>query len=112
MQPPRTRRSVIPDDYLVYLQEIEVTEGISEDPITFEQAMKSEQSNLWHNKAMVDELKFMQINNVWTLVHALENVKAIGCKWVPKTKKDSVGKIERYRARLVAKGFTQTKGID
>lgn len=39
-------------------------------------------------------------------------MKAIGCKWVFKTKKDSSGKIERYKARFVAKGFTQTEGIN
>jgi len=39
-------------------------------------------------------------------------VKAIGCRCVFKTKKDSQGNIERHKARLVAKGFTQRDGID
>ncbi|EOY10029.1 Cysteine-rich RLK (RECEPTOR-like protein kinase) 8 [Theobroma cacao] len=38
--------------------------------------------------------------------------KAIGCKYVFKTKKDSLGNIERYKAILVAKGFTQKEGIN
>ena len=38
--------------------------------------------------------------------------KAIGCKWVFKTKKDSLGNIERYKVRLVAKGFTQKEEIN
>ena len=39
-------------------------------------------------------------------------VKSVGCKWVFKTKNDSLGNIKRHKARLVAKGFTQREGID
>ena len=39
-------------------------------------------------------------------------MKPIGCKWIFKTKRDSKGNIERYKAHLVAKGFTQREGID
>ena len=42
----------------------------------------------------------------------LEGAKSIGCKWIFKTKKDSKGNVERYKARLVGKGFTQKEGID
>lgn len=42
--PSRIRRSVVPDDYFVYYQEIEIIEGMIEDPATFGQAMQSKQS--------------------------------------------------------------------
>jgi hypothetical protein len=33
--------------------------------------------------------------------------KKVGCKWLYKTKYDSKGKVERFKGRLIAKGFTQ-----
>jgi hypothetical protein len=36
----------------------------------------------------------------------------IGCKWIYKVKYKSDGSIERYKSRLVAKGFTQQEGLD
>jgi len=39
-------------------------------------------------------------------------VKPIGCKWFFKTKRDSKGNVERYKAYLVAKGYTHKEGID
>ena len=55
---------------------------------------------------MKDEMNSMKSNRVWNLVEFPNGVKTIGCKWVFKTKKDSLGNIERYKERLVAKGFT------
>ena len=51
-------------------------------------------------------------NRVWDLIELPDGPRAIGCKWVYKTKTVSLGNIERYKARLVIKGFTQREGID
>ena len=61
---------------------------------------------------MKDEMKSIQDNDLWDLVKLPESVKPIGCKWIFKTKRDSKGNVERYKDRLVAKGFTQKEGID
>ena len=107
----RVRRSVIPDDCIVYLQELDNDLGAENDPITFSQAMNCKEYDLWFN-AMKDEMNSMATNGVWDLVILPNGAKTIRCKWVYKTKKDSLGNIERYKARLVAKGFTQKEGID
>ena len=51
-------------------------------------------------------------NNVWNMVDLPEDRKAVGSKWVFKRKRDADGNVERYKARLVAQGFTQNNGID
>ena len=61
---------------------------------------------------MNEEIKSMKDNDVWDLVPLLEGVKPIGCKWKFKPKRDSKGDVERYKARLISKGYTQKEGID
>ena len=107
----RQKRPAISDDYVVYSIEHECGLSIDEDPVSVKQAMESDNSKKWFN-AMKEELKSMDDNQVWDLVELLESSKQVGCKWVFKTKRDSKGNIERYKARLIAKGFTQKDGID
>ena len=103
----RERRNVIPDDYIVFLQEHEdETRVMEDDPINFHQAMQSSNSHKWI-EAMNEEYKSMQDNKVWELILLPSGAKPIGYKWIFKTKRDSNGNVEMYKARLVAKGFTQ-----
>ena len=55
---------------------------------------------------MNDELESIAINEVWNIVELPKGSKAVGYKWVFKSKRDSKGKVERFKARLVTKGFT------
>ncbi|GJT61588.1 retrovirus-related pol polyprotein from transposon TNT 1-94 [Tanacetum coccineum] len=110
-KPARVRKSAIPYDYIVYLQETDFDIGIDNDPVSFSQAIKGDKSEMWID-AMKEELKSMAQNKVWDLVNLPEGSKRVGCKWVFKTKRDSKGNVERYKARLVAKGYTQKNGVD
>ena len=85
--------------------------GIDNDPVSFSQSMECSDSIKWVN-AMKDELNSMDQNRVWELVEFPKGCKRVGCKWVFKTKQGSNGNFERYKTRLVAKGFTQKGGID
>ena len=63
-------------------------------------------------KAAIDEeLKVLQKNETWELKN-LPTRKKINCKWVCNVKYKVDGFINRYKTRLVAKGFTQTHGVD
>ena len=107
----RERRPAITDDYVVYLQESDFDIGIRKDPVSFSQAMESDDSSKWM-EAMNEELKSLAHNGVWDLIELPNSCKPVGCKWVFKTKSDAKGNIERFKARLVSKGFTQKEGID
>ncbi|GJV97681.1 zinc finger, CCHC-type containing protein [Tanacetum coccineum] len=58
-------------------------------------------------EAMKVELDSINRNNTWELTTLPKGHKAIGLKWVFKTKKDANGNIIKHKARLVAKGYIQ-----
>jgi hypothetical protein len=90
----RTRRSAISDDYEVYVSEEIQMEG---DPSSFKEAMRSVHSSKWL-EAMEDEMRSMSTNRVWDLEEIPKPAKTVGCKSVYKTKCDSKGNIERFKA--------------
>src|SRR3954463_14946740 len=63
------------------------------------------------NAAMLEEMHALKKNGMWELVTRPTNKHDVGCKWVY-TVKTPEGKIYRYKARLVAKSYTQTYGVD
>ena len=73
---------------------------------TYNEALTSSTKDLWM-KAMEEEMKSIKVNKVWDLVDLPPNRKAIGNKWVLRIKHKANGTIERYKVRLVAKGYTQ-----
>nr|GEV69786.1 retrovirus-related Pol polyprotein from transposon TNT 1-94 [Tanacetum cinerariifolium] len=73
------------------------------DPTNAESAIGKE---VW-KKAMQEEINSIENNGTWKLVNLPEGKKAIGLKWILKTKLYSDGTIQRHKARLVAHGYVQ-----
>ncbi|VVA37944.1 PREDICTED: Retrovirus-related Pol poly from transposon, partial [Prunus dulcis] len=63
-------------------------------------------------QAMTEEIQALDQQGTWTLVPSPPNTNIVGCKWIFKIKKNADGTISRYKARLVAQGFSQEYGLD
>ncbi|CAL2241680.1 unnamed protein product [Prunus armeniaca] len=66
---------------------------------------------LWTNAINV-EMDALNKNKTWDLVPLPQGKKAVGCRWVFTLKYKADGSIDRYKARLVAKEYTQTYEVD
>ena len=61
---------------------------------------------------MLDEMNSLIKNKTWVLENRPKSKKIIPCKWIYKIKEDNETNSKRYKARLVAKDYTQKEGID
>ena len=71
------------------------------EPESLAEALKSSR---WKN-AMQDEYDALQRNGTWTLVPSSRDKNIVECKWVIKLKGWLMDRVDRYKVRLVAKGF-------
>ena len=78
------------------------------EPETFEEAVKDDS---WQ-KAMNNEIAMIEKNDTWELVNRPSDKPVIGVKWIYKTKLNLDGSVQKNKARLMAKGYTQKPGID
>lgn len=74
-------------------------------------AVNSSEKDQWQ-AAMESEIKGFIERQVFTLVPRPKNRKIITCKWHLKKKFNNDGSLMKFKARLVARGFTQEEGID
>lgn len=81
------------------------------EPSTYKDAMAANDSDQWR-KAMNNEIDSLKENETWEMVNLPEGRKAIPCKWIYKIKTNPDGSIDKYKARLVIKGYSQKKGVD
>jgi hypothetical protein len=63
-------------------------------------------------KAMLEEVEALHKNGTWHLVPPIKGANIIDYKWGSKVKRKVDGSIERYKGRLVAKGYKHRYAID
>jgi hypothetical protein len=61
---------------------------------------------------MIEEYQSIIKKNVWEIVPRLKSKDVVSSKWILKIKHATAGSIEKYKARFVARGFSQKEGID
>ena len=86
-------------------------EGEASDPKTYRQAMKLPDAAQWV-EACAAEVASLVENKVYNVVDRPVGKPVITSKWVFKKKRGLSGKVEKYKARLVARGFMQEEGVD
>ena len=84
---------------------------MDDTPTTIAEAYASPVANDW-KETVQSEMDLILSNGTWELTEQHYSCKHVGCKWVFKKKLRPYGTIEKYKARLLAKGYTQKEGED
>eukprot|EP00873_Tetraselmis_striata_P018760 jgi/Tetstr1/439024/TSEL_027516.t1 len=80
-------------------------------PDTIKQALAGKYHKEWR-ASIVSELRSLRARNTFAYARLPVGRHAIGNKWVFKVKANSDGSVNRFKARLVAQGFSQQAGVD
>jgi hypothetical protein len=91
------------DDFIVYL--------VDDTPKTLIEAYASPDAEHWKG-AVQNEMESILTNGTWETCDLSVGCKPTGCKWVFKKKMKPDGIVDKFKTRLVAKGFTQKEGED
>lgn len=82
-----------------------------EEPASYNRATTGTDSQMWKS-AINAEMDALMRNKTWEVVPRPDNRKIVDSRWVFKIKRLANGEIDKYKARVVAKGFSQIQGID
>ncbi|KAG7588044.1 GAG-pre-integrase domain [Arabidopsis suecica] len=96
--------ALVPQDHQAFLSKI----SLVKIPDSYEEAMQTKE---WRD-AVKEEIGAMQRNHTWDEETLPSGKRTVSSRWIFTIKYKSNGDIERYKARLVARGFTQTYGAD
>eukprot|EP00253_Pinus_taeda_P015555 PITA_15555 len=78
------------------------------EPSSFEEAASQQ---VWR-EAMQEEYSSIMKNDVWEVVPRSEGKYVVSSRWLYKVKHATYGSIEKFKARFVARGFSQVEGVD
>jgi hypothetical protein len=98
-------------DGMEFVFATETADAEALEPRTLAEAKRRSDWPSWE-RAIEEELATLKAAGTWRLEEAPPGANVIGSKWVLKAKKDAAGNVVRYKARLVAQGFSQIGGVD
>ena len=81
------------------------------EPHTFKEVVNSSESLMW-KEVIQSEIDFILQSHTLELVDLPPGCKPLSSKWVFKRKRKVDGSIDKYKARLVIKGYRKTEGLD
>ena len=106
-EPRRSKRARVEksfgDDFTTFLLE--------KEPQTYTEAVSSSEGFLW-KEAIKSEVDSILQNHTWELVDLPPGCRPLGSKWIFKRKMKPDGSVDKYKARLVIKGYKQQEGLD
>ncbi|CAM8986915.1 unnamed protein product [Rhodiola kirilowii] len=106
-EPRRSKRARVENSFGPYF----ITSVVEVGPRTYDEAIRSVEGPLW-KEAIKIELDSIMQNHTWELVDIPHGCKPLDSKWIFTKKLKVDGTIEKYKARLVIKGYRQKEGLD
>ena len=85
--------------------------AVFDEPLSYAEARRGPEWEKW-KESIEEELEGLSKQRTWSVVDIPEGANLMKTKWVFKKKKTKEGTIERYRACLVCKGYSQVHGVD
>ncbi|KAL2226409.1 UNVERIFIED_CONTAM: Retrovirus-related Pol polyprotein from transposon TNT 1-94 [Sesamum indicum] len=106
------RKEIEMNDIFAYSVAVQIMDEDENDPQTMEECRHRNDWKSW-KKAIQDELDSLNKREVFgPIIPTPKDVKPVGYKWVFIRKRNERNEVVRYKARLVAQGFTQKPEID
>jgi len=81
------------------------------EPTTYKLFQQQSDADLWRT-ACEEETEAHKVNGTWEIVKLPPGKRAIGSRWFLKVKCNADGSLDRYKGRVIAKGYSQCPGFD